>query len=72
MEDRLQQLRSDAIKLVADSDGLRIGDIAEGLGISVELAKVVVRPLVGEKLEMKGVKKGAKYYAMQSERGKRQ
>ena len=62
VENQLQQLRTQTIGLVAESDGLRIPDIAELLGVSVDMAKLVVKPLVGEQFEIKGVKRGARYY----------
>lgn len=62
VENQLTQLREQAIKVVQGTDGLKVTDIAELLGISKEMAKLVVRPLVGEHIEVKGIKRGAKYY----------
>jgi predicted nucleotide-binding protein len=62
MENQLQELRVKAIEVVSQADGLKIPDIAKVLGISTDLAKLVVKPLVGDVLRMKGVKRGAKYY----------
>jgi hypothetical protein len=62
MEDQIEILRNNAIKLVSSSEGLKIGDIAEGLGITIDLAKVVAKPLIGDQIAMRGVKKGAKYF----------
>ena len=62
VENQLTQLRGQAVKLVAESEGLKIPDIAVLLGVSVDIAKLVVKPLVGEKLRIEGVKRGAKYY----------
>jgi hypothetical protein len=56
------QFRQQALKLIAGADGLKVTDIANLLGISIEMAKLVVRPLVGEHLEVRGIKRGAKYY----------
>jgi len=61
-ENQLQQLRKQTMELVRQSEGLRIGDIAHALGISIDLAKVVVKPLVAVDLRIEGVKKGAKYF----------
>lgn len=59
----LAQLRQDALGVVRDSDGVKIGDIANALGISVDLAKVVVRPIVDAgAIRIDGIKRGAKYY----------
>lgn len=37
-------------------------DIARLLGISIDMAKVVIRPLVGTTLRIEGIKRGARYY----------
>jgi hypothetical protein len=62
VEGQLALLREQATKVVSDSEGLKMTDIARLLGVSVDMAKVVVRPLVGDKLRIEGVKRGAKYY----------
>jgi len=57
--------------LLESTPGLNIAEIAEQLGIPVEVAKVVVRPLVtGGELETTGVRRGMRYY-VQGRRGKR-
>lgn len=62
-ENQLQDLRETVLSLLAESEGLSIGDIAKAVGISTDLAKVVVRPLVAaDKLRVEGVKRGAKYH----------
>ena len=62
VEGQLTQLREQTVKIISDSEGLKMTDIAKLLGVSVDMAKVVVRPLVGDKLRIEGVKRGAKYY----------
>ncbi len=62
VENQLRQLRNQAVSLVGDSEGLKIPDIANLLGVSVDMAKVIVRPLVGDKLRIEGIKRGARYY----------
>ena len=63
VENQLVQLRHQAVQLIAGADGgLRVPDIAELLGVSIEMAKLIVRPLVGEQLEVRGIKRAAKYY----------
>jgi len=62
VESQLTQLREQTVKIISDSEGLKMTDIAKLLGVSVDMAKVVVRPLVGDKLRIEGVKRGAKYY----------
>ncbi|MBB5752532.1 hypothetical protein [Prosthecomicrobium pneumaticum] len=65
MESQIELLGSEMVKILEAQEGLRIGDIARGLGISVELAKLVIKPLVNRRVEMRGVKKGAKYYLLE-------
>jgi predicted nucleotide-binding protein len=62
VENQLTQLREQVVHLVGESEGLKMPDIAQLLGVSIEMAQVVVRPLVGDKLRIQGVKRGAKYY----------
>lgn len=62
VENQLRQLRHQTLQLVGESEGLKIKDIANLLGVSVDMAKLVVRPLIGDKLEIRGIKRGAKYY----------
>ncbi len=62
VENQLQELRTKCVDVVAGSDGLKIGDIARLLGVSVDMAKLVIRPLVGHELKSLGVKKGTRYY----------
>ena len=62
VENQLQLLRQQAIKFVAESEGLRIGDIASLLGVSVDMAKLVVRPLVGNELVIMGATRAARYF----------
>jgi predicted nucleotide-binding protein len=62
VENQLRQLRAQAVSATADSEGLKIPDIAQLLGVSVDMAKVIVRPLVGDKLRIEGIKRGVRYY----------
>lgn len=61
-ENQLEILRGEVLGLLAGGEGLKIGDIAKTLGISSDLAKVVVRPLIGTSLQMMGATRAAKYY----------
>lgn len=63
-ENQIDKLRENAISLVSDAspDGLGVADIAKALGISTDLAKVVIKPLVGSPFQTKGIKKGMKYF----------
>jgi len=61
--DPVGDLRERVPGILEAEPGLRIGEIADRLHIPVEVAKVVVRPLVAAKdLESFGVKKGTNYY----------
>ena len=62
VENQLVQLRQQALRLIEESEGLGVNDIAALLGVSVDMAKLVVRQMVGNTLEMKGKTRGAKYY----------
>lgn len=64
VEDQLSGLRDQALKVVRESEGLKIIDIASLLGVSVDVAKVVVHPLVGSALRTEGVRKGTRYFAV--------
>jgi hypothetical protein len=61
-EDQLQQLRKDALAAIAQSDGIKMNDIATLLGISTDMAKLVVRPLVGKEIESTGSTRATKYF----------
>lgn len=66
-ENQVDELRRTLLELASPEDGLKIGDIATALGVSIDLAKVVVRPLVAsEQLRIEGVKRGARYYLANS------
>ena len=67
VENQFVQLRAEAVKLINESEGLKINDIARLLGVSKEMAQLVVRPLVGADLEIRGIKRGARYYPVQQE-----
>ena len=60
--DHLDSMQTDVLTLLARSPGLKIAEIAEILNVDVKLAQVVVAPLVGERLETTGNRKGTKYF----------
>ncbi len=62
VEDQLKQLRTDATNIVCASEGLGISAIAKLLGISTDMAKLVIKPLIGESIQIKGSTRAAKYY----------
>lgn len=45
-EDQLVALREETVRLLAGSEGLKIGGIGKALGIGTDLTKLVVKPLV--------------------------
>lgn len=64
VENQLETLRKHALSIIRDApDGLKINDIASLLGVSGEVAKVVVHPLVGTSLRTEGVRKGTSYFS---------
>ncbi|WP_447976758.1 hypothetical protein [Candidatus Nitrospira bockiana] len=64
VEDQLSTLREQALKIVKESEGLKINDIASLLGVSIDVAKVVVHPLVGPQLRTEGVRRGTRYFSV--------
>lgn len=61
-KDPLREYRESIVPLLTGKPGLKIGEIADELGTAVEIAKVVVKPLVPGVVETTGVKKGTRYY----------
>jgi predicted nucleotide-binding protein len=65
VENQLTTLRNLAVDVIqANHEGLKITDIADLLGVTIDVAKVVVYPLVGKELRTEGVKKGTRYFAI--------
>lgn len=62
VEDQLSGLREQAMAVLRESEGLKISDIASLLGVTVDVAKVVVHPLVGASLRTEGVRRGTRYF----------
>jgi hypothetical protein len=60
--ERIDAMRAHVPEILAADPGQPIGGIASRLGVSIELAQTVVRPLVGRELETRGVRRGMKYY----------
>jgi hypothetical protein len=60
--DPLREYRERVPPLLIEKPGLKVGEIADELGIPVEVAKVVVRPLLRGALETTGKRKGMRYY----------
>jgi hypothetical protein len=65
VENQLTTLRNLAVEVISSNpEGLKVTDIADVLGVTIDVAKVVVYPLVGAKLKTTGVKKGTRYFAI--------
>jgi hypothetical protein len=61
--EHLDAISEEIPDLVKREPGLAIGGIASSIGVPIDLAKTLVRPLVdGGKIRLEGVKRGAKYY----------
>jgi ribosomal protein S25 len=61
--EHLQAIATEIPKIVQRDPGLAIGGIASQMGVPVDVAKTLVRPLVEEgELSTVGVKRGTKYY----------
>ncbi len=59
----IKQMQDEAMKLFKNvKTSLSIGDIAEVLGVNPRLARLAIEPLIGEKLETSGEKRGTKYH----------
>lgn len=58
----LNALRGRIPEVVASEPGLQIGGIASALGVQVDMAQVLVKPLIGQHLVTRGIKRGTKYY----------
>ena len=62
MAAELEAMRETVPGLVEKAKGLKIGEIAERLGVPTEMASLIVRPLVGNGLETTGTRKGTRYW----------
>lgn len=59
----LQVLRQAVPEIVRAEPGLQIGGIASSIGVPVEVAQLVVRPLVTDgSLETRGRRRGMRYF----------
>jgi hypothetical protein len=67
IEAYLDQQRSQVVTLLRSDPGLRINAIADVLGVDVQVAKLIVRPLLeAGTLRTQGSRKGTKYYVARS------
>jgi hypothetical protein len=59
---QLETLQAEIPDKVGQEPGMQIGGIASAIGVPLEHAQVLVRPLVGETLVTRGAKRGTRYY----------
>ena len=59
---QMEALRERVPEILAVSPGQPIGGVASSLGVPVDLAQMIVRPMVGSKVETTGVRRGTVYY----------
>lgn len=62
VERHVEALREHAMRLISEQRGLRIADIANLLGVSVDMAKLIVKPLLGHRVRLEGAARGARYF----------
>lgn len=63
--EQLEQMKVEIPDLVGNSPGMQIGSIASAIGVPVEFAQNLVRPLVGTELRTEGAKRGTRYYRIE-------
>jgi len=66
VENQLAELRREAVEIVNQSEGLKIADIAKLLGVSTDMAKLIVKPLIGKELRTEGARRGTRYFPSDS------
>jgi len=59
---QLEQLQAQIPEIVRADPAMPIGSIASSIGVPVEVAKSLVRPLVGVTLRTEGAKRGTRYF----------
>jgi len=67
MASRLAELQDRVPEVVRREPGLMVGEVADRLEVPTEMAKIVVRPLVGTDLRTPGKRKGTRYYPLEGE-----
>lgn len=60
--DPIAELREQVLQMLEQTPGLSRSDVATALGISPELASLVLGQMVGTELDAKGEKRGRRYY----------
>jgi hypothetical protein len=61
--EQIETLRARVPELLTHEPGQPVGGIASSLGVPIEIAQTIIRPLVGSALETRGTKRGMRYYA---------
>jgi len=62
MSTQLEQLRTNIPGIVSQEPGLKISEIADRLGVPTDLAQLLMRPLIADRFDTTGVKRGTRYY----------
>ncbi len=58
----VEELRVETLRVVAEEPGIQVGGIAARLSVDVTQAQTIVRPLVGDSLETRGTRRGTRYF----------
>lgn len=67
----IDEMQQTALKLFTDAKtGLAISDIAKALGVSPQLARMAIQPLIGTRIRTTGAKRGTKYFKVGLRRGR--
>jgi hypothetical protein len=59
---QIEQLRAAVPDIVSTRPGIQIGGIASQLGIPVDFAQSITRPLLGDNIESQGERRGTRYF----------
>jgi len=59
---QLEALKKQIPAILADDPGQPIGGIASSLGVPIDIAQSLIRPMVGSTVETRGFRRGTKYY----------
>lgn len=62
MVEQVEALRARIPDVVRSEPGLQIGGIASALGVPLDFKPLVIKPLVGDQLVTRGVKRGTRYF----------
>jgi len=62
LQAELEGVRHRIPEVVKENPGIHMGGIASAISLPVDLTQTLVRPMVGESLETRGVRRGTKYF----------